>query len=110
MAFTSIFTGDITYTSLITMPPEWAVIDYVEIQLWAGRMAFLSQVELDVRATLMHTMPHAYTKRSACEGQVCWSPASSLMHTHRYLDLCPGAPQIGSWAIHATRKPACSSA
>ncbi len=44
MAFTSIFTGDITYTSFITMPPEWAVIDYIEIKLWAGRMAFLSQV------------------------------------------------------------------
>ncbi len=44
MAFTSIFTGDITYTSFITMPPEWALIDYIEIKLWAGRMAFLSQV------------------------------------------------------------------
>ena len=45
MAFTSFFTGDIAYTSLVTMPPEWAVVDYVEIKLWAGRMAFLSQVQ-----------------------------------------------------------------
>ena len=44
VAFTSFFTGDITYTALITMPPQWATIDYLEIQLWAGRMAFLSQV------------------------------------------------------------------
>jgi hypothetical protein len=49
VAFTSFFTGDITYSAFITMPPEWMVIDYVEIQLWAGRMAFLSQVR--TRAT-----------------------------------------------------------
>ena len=69
MAFTSIFTGDITYTSFITMPPEWAIVDYVEIKLWAGRMAFLSQV-------LMHTMLIGCMTRHAEARSSCPHPAA----------------------------------
>ena len=44
MAFTSIIMGDITYESLVTLPPEFAILDLLTIQLWGGRPAYLYQV------------------------------------------------------------------
>ncbi len=36
--------GNITYDSLVTLPPEFAILDLLTIQLWGGRPAYLYQV------------------------------------------------------------------
>ena len=36
--------GDITYAALVTLPPEFATMDLLTIQLWGGRPAYLFQV------------------------------------------------------------------